>query len=102
MGWGRMLLLGNWGQQMDIEDQRAEIRELKREMRRQASAAGGDLASRVDALQAENDELKLYLATLLRCLVSRGTVDIEEFRDLVRVIDAQDGAADGRLSGPVV
>jgi len=102
MGWGRMLLLGNWGQQMDIEDQRAEIRELKREMRRQASAAGGDLASRVDALQAENDELKLYLATLLRCLVSRGTVDIEEFRDLVRVIDAQDGAADGRWSGPVV
>ncbi len=60
------------------------------------------LERRLEALTRENDELKLYLATLLRCLVSRGTVDIEEFRDLVRVIDAQDGAADGRLSGPVV
>ncbi len=28
MGWGRMLLLGNWGQQMDIEDQQREIDDL--------------------------------------------------------------------------
>ncbi len=33
MGWGRMLLLGDWGQQMDIHDQRADIEALKRQIR---------------------------------------------------------------------
>jgi hypothetical protein len=34
MGLGRMLLFGNWGQQMDIDDQKVEIESLRREMRR--------------------------------------------------------------------
>ena len=29
MGWGRMLLLGNLGQQLDIEEQRREIQDLR-------------------------------------------------------------------------
>ena len=33
MGWGRMLLLGNLGQQLDIEDQRREIQQLRSRVR---------------------------------------------------------------------
>ena len=102
MGWGRMLLLGNWGQQMDIEDQRKEIQRLKREMRRQVGADDGDGKRRIDALEAENDELKLYLVTLIRYLTNKGMIDSADFRELVHTIDSGDGAADGRYKGPIL
>jgi hypothetical protein len=97
-----MLLLGNWGQQMDIEDQRREITHLRKEMRRQARAAGADVARRLEELEAENDELKLLMATLIRYLVGKGHVDVSEFRELVDAVDAQDGSADGKFDGRVV
>ena len=59
MGWGRMLLLGNLGQQLDIEDQRREIRELKAELRRARGLGGGSVERRLYALEAENDSLSL-------------------------------------------
>jgi hypothetical protein len=97
-----MLLFGNWGQQMDIEDQRREIRGLKQEMRRQARAAGAGAERRIEALEAENDELKLYLASLIRYLAGKGHIDVSEFREIVDAVDAQDGAADGKFDGKVV
>jgi hypothetical protein len=97
-----MLLMGDWGQQMDIEDQRKEIRRMKREMRSRARSAGADVARRLDELEAENDELKLYMAALLRYLASRGQLDVAQFRALVEAVDAQDGSADGKFSGKIV
>ena len=102
MGWGRMLLLGNWGQQMDIEDQRQEIRRLKREMRSRSRDAGADLARRMDELEAENDELKLYMAAMLRYFASKGQLDVTQFRAIVEAVDAQDGSADGKFSGKIM
>ena len=96
MGWGRMFLLGNPGQQMDIEDQRNEIRSLRREMSRaRRDGGGGKAAARIDALERENDELRLYVAALIRQLGAKGVLDPAEFGRLVREIDASDGAADG-------
>jgi hypothetical protein len=34
MGWGRFLLLGDLGQQLDLSDQRREMRDLRAELRR--------------------------------------------------------------------
>jgi hypothetical protein len=102
MGWGRMLLLGNWGQQMDIEDQQKQIAELQDEIyrvRRQGDA--GDLASRVQQLEAEIDEMRLYMAALIRYLGEKGSLDKAEFGRLVDLIDREDGTADGAYRGPL-
>lgn len=103
MGWGRMLLLGDWGQQMDLEDQRREIEALRRQVR--ASSAGRasiDVARRLAQLERENDELRLYLASLVRYLGNKGILQKDEFSTLVEAVDAEDGKADGGYEGQVV
>ena len=103
MGWGRMLLLGDWGQQMDIQDQRREIQALRRQVRRSSSnRAASDLARRVNELEKENDELRLYLASLVRYLGHKGILDRDEFAALVEAVDAEDGKQDGGFDGKVV
>ena len=95
MGWGRMLLLGNWGQQMDIEDQREELERLRQNMA--SSIRGG-----VDAphLRKDLDETRLYTVALMRLLVTKGVLSNDEVRAMVDAIDREDGKADGRASGP--
>ncbi len=103
MGWGRMLLLGNWGQQMDIEDQRREIDSLRRTVRKQSSGrTSSDVNQRLATLEKENDELRLYLATLVRYLGRKGLLLNDEFAALVDVVDAEDGKSDGGFEGPIV
>lgn len=103
MGWGRMLLLGDWGQQMDLEDQKREIESLRRQMRRRAPDRGSaDMARRMAQLERENDELRLYLAALVRYLGNKGILQQDEFSALVDVVDAEDGIADGGHNGSIL
>ncbi|MBN1360101.1 MAG: hypothetical protein JW993_05895 [Sedimentisphaerales bacterium] len=99
MGWGRMLLLGNLGQQLDIEDQRRELQELRSRMRSESGGAVRDIELRLDILERQSDEMKLYLAALVRYLAAKGPIDLREFAKLVDEVDAEDGAADGRYQG---
>ncbi len=98
MGWGRYFLLGDLGQQLDLSDQKAEIDRLRQEMLRSRSAGGGS-AEAFRRLQAENDELRLYLAAVIRILVSKRVVTQAEMRQIVDAIDAEDGTVDGKFSG---
>ncbi len=99
MGWGRMLLLGNWGQQMDIQDQKKEIEALRTEVSRQKRSTGAD---RIAELERENAEMRLYLAALIRYLISNGTIDLNDFRVLIDEIDRADGRHDGGYEGKVL
>ncbi len=100
MGWGRMLLLGNVGQQLDIEDQQREIEDLKAQIRSQASLQGSqELQQRLERVEAENGELRLYMAALVRYLGHKGFLDRNEFGRLVDTIDLEDGSADHRYEG---
>lgn len=101
MGWGRMLLLGNLGQQMDIDDLETSIRQSKRMMAENARAVE-DVQASIIQLQVENDQLKLYLAAVVRILMDRGLTTEADVRRLVQVIDAEDGTADDRRSGGIV
>jgi hypothetical protein len=86
MGWGRMLLLGNVGQQLDIGDLETSIGEMQSaflenqqvDLKQQRSIA---------ELQRENQELKLYLGTLIRLLVSKGVLTQEEVEATVNAIE---------------
>jgi hypothetical protein len=86
MGWGRMMLLGNVGQQLDIGDLGNAIEQMRGDFAQKDQVdreQGQDIAQ----LQNENHELKLYLATLIRLLVSKGIVKQEEVETIVSAID---------------
>lgn len=86
MGWGRMLLLGNVGQQLDIGDLERYVSEMQQEF---LSNQQLDLkqARSLEELRRENQELKLYLATLMKLLVSKGVLSSEEVETIVRAIE---------------
>jgi hypothetical protein len=103
MGWGRMFLLGNWGQQMDIEDQKQEIDSLKERLEaRDRMRDTSTLQARIAHLETENGELRLYLASLVRYLGHKGILQPGEFRTLVDSIDAEDGSTDGSYQVKIV
>ena len=86
MGWGRTLLLGDIGNRLDIADTERDIASLRSRLR---SKAGTDQAqdNRLEELESENDQLKLYLASLIRLLVSKGTLSRDEVAAFVDIID---------------
>ena len=88
MGWGRMLLLGNVGQQLDISDLSSSIGEMQSAFLENQQV---DLnqARGIEHLRKENQELKLYLATLMRLLVSKGVLRQEEVETAVRAIETE-------------
>lgn len=98
MGWGRMLLLGNVGQQLDIHDAEEALASLRTEVE-SAAQAEADLSRRFELLATENAELKLYLAAVVRLLVAKGTVSESKLRLIVDSLDREDGRADGRYDG---
>jgi hypothetical protein len=81
-----MLLLGNVGQQLDIGDLNKEIAGMRNAV---ASNEGVDREQeqRIEQLQRENRELKLYLATLVRLLTSKGVLKAEEVSVIVQAIE---------------
>ena len=99
MGWGRYLLLGDLGQQLDLSDQKREMDTLRDELRRNRMSS--DNTNDIGQLRAENDELRLYLAAVVRLLTSKGVVTREELKNIVAVVDAEDGRGDGRFTGPM-
>ncbi|MBW8863882.1 MAG: hypothetical protein JF609_02970 [Verrucomicrobia bacterium] len=86
MGWGRMMLLGNVGQQLDIGDLNSAIGQMQSAM---AQKQNVDLRQErsLAELRQENHDLKLYLATLIRLLVAKGVLKQEEVDATVRAIE---------------
>ncbi|MCI0638413.1 MAG: hypothetical protein L0Y70_05020 [Gemmataceae bacterium] len=98
MGWLRWLFLGDLGQQLDLSDQRDEIASLRQRLNSMPDAGGPD-EKRMETLQRENDELKLYLAAVLRLLISKGVATVDEVRALVSALDSEDGEQDKKYGG---
>jgi hypothetical protein len=102
MGWLRYFLLGDFGQQLDLADHEAEISRLKEELHSRRVASTSFDSSRLEALQQENDELKLYLVAVLRLLIAKKVASAEEIRSLVDIIDREDGQADNKYRGEML
>jgi multidrug resistance efflux pump len=101
MGWGRTLLLGDIGNRLDIEDTERDIASLKREI---AGSFQKDMSQdeMIGQLIAENAQLKLYFASLVRLLVRKGSISKDELAAVVAAVDAEDGRVDGQFTGKVV
>ncbi len=91
MGWGRMLFLGNIGQQLDLDDFGVEIQRI-RETFAQVSAVDQAQGNELHRLRQDNNELRLYLATLMRLLVQKGVLTAQETASMAAAIDADSQA----------
>jgi chromosome segregation ATPase len=101
MGWGRIFLLGDIGNRQDISDCEEDIRILKESLM-QIHQEEQKIDSELMAVQRENDHLKLYLASITRLLIHKGVLDKDEIEKMVNIIDAEDGAMDGKARGDVL
>lgn len=86
MGWGRTLLLGDIGTQLNVNDVEHDVEEIKEYLQREQTEHDS-LQAGVAALQKENHELKLYMATLIRLLVTKNLVSQDELTRFVDLLD---------------
>lgn len=84
----------------DIDRGRQELARLRDE--RVQSHSGLPQVTETSALQAETDELKLYLAAVVRMLVHKRVCTVEEIRELTAALDAADGVMDHKMRGSVM
>ena len=98
MGWGRTLFLGDIGNRMDIEDTERDIQQLKQKLANaQYNRASQD--QMINQLIMENAQTKLYLASIVRLMLSKGSITKQELEAMVDAIDAEDGKSDGMFNG---
>ncbi len=83
---GRMFLLGNVGQQLDIGDLERVVREMQDEVS-STQRSDVDQDKSIALLRRENRDLKLYLATVVRLLVAKGVLKSEEVETIVDAIE---------------
>ena len=88
MGWGRMFLMGNVGQQLDIGDVENAVNEMQSAFLENQQV---DLKQEhsITELRRENQDLKLYLAAMVRLLVSKGVLKPEEVEATVNAVEQQ-------------
>ncbi len=81
-----MLLFGNVGQQLDIGDLGNAVDQMRSDIA-QKDQVDREQGQNIERLKNENHELKLYLATLIRLLVSKGVLKQEEVDATVSAIE---------------
>lgn len=101
MGWARALLLGDIGNRLDIEDAERAIRRMRGDLAR-SFKTNVTQDEQIRRLTADNAELKLYLASLVRLLMNNGTVSRDDLVAIVNAVDAEDGTMDGRTAGKII
>jgi hypothetical protein len=57
---------------------------------------------RLETLQRENDELKLYLAAVIRLMLAKKVATTDEIKALVAAVDREDGMEDKKFTGPML
>jgi hypothetical protein len=86
MGWGRYFLMGDIGQQLDLQDRQREVDQLRGQMNAQWSRDRSQ-DEQIQTLRHENQELKLYVASLVKLLRAKGIVTEQEIADIVTLVD---------------
>ena len=88
MSWVRMLLLGNIGQQLDIDDVEDDVVRLRAQLSSQHTTDRSQDEALL-TLRREMTDLKLVVGELTRLLVAGGTLPAEAIERLVRGVDAR-------------
>jgi hypothetical protein len=85
MGWMRYLLLGDVGQQLDIEDMKDRMDRLRSEK------SPTDLTQdrQIAALRQEVHDLKLRLGVLIRLLIAKNVLSAEEIASMIATLEPE-------------
>ena len=81
-----MFLLGNVGQQMDIEEVTDYLNQAITEINKNQEI-DAEQGAEIERLKKENRELKLYTLGLVRLLASKGVISEVELASMVATID---------------
>lgn len=87
MGWGRMLLLGNVGQQMDIEEVKNYLNQAIEETNK-GEQVDADQNREIAELKRSNRELQLYVLALARLLARKQVLSEAELTSMVTAVEA--------------
>ncbi len=101
MGWGHWLLLDDVSRQHNLSETVGELKILQQRLNKTALGQAS-VTDELCRLTTENNELKLYVATIFRLLLDKQIVSLEELESLVDAIDREDGVEDGGYRGPVL
>ncbi len=83
-------MLGDIGNRLDIADTERDLHGLRSRLQAKDHTDESQ-DKRLAALEQENDQLKLYVASLLRLLVGKGVVSEGELTAFVDLIDEDGG-----------
>jgi hypothetical protein len=86
MGWGRMFLLGNIGQQMDIDDVKGYLNEAIDEINK-GQAVDESQNDRLAKLERANVELKLALLMTTRLLAQKGVLTQADLNSIESAVE---------------
>ena len=87
MGWRRLFLMGNFGQQ-DIEEVKDYLNQAITEINK-SQELDLEQAEEIDRLKKENQELKLYTLGLVRLLSTKGIITEAELNGMVSAVDSR-------------
>lgn len=86
MGWMRTLLLGDFGNRLDISDLEGEFASMQARMASNLKLDGKQ-DRRIERLEQDNADLKLCVASLARLLVTKSVLAPAEVRALIEIVD---------------
>lgn len=86
MGWMRTLFLGAIGQNLEIE----ELRERLDQMRDAKTPVAGTLKKHIEALQVETHELKLRLAAVIKLLMAKNLLTAQEVASMIAALEPEE------------
>jgi hypothetical protein len=86
----RYLLLGDYGQQLDIEDMRDRLERLQTEQTPAEASQDRQLA----ALRQETHDLRLRLGVLIKLLIAKKLLSAEEIAALITALEPEDQPPD--------
>ena len=90
MGWIRTLLLGDWGNRMDIADNEDRIRHLQRHrlsQNRDKRAKDRTQDEQIASLEEQVESLEMAIAAISSLLLSKEVCSMEELSSIVDVIE---------------
>ncbi len=90
MGIWRTLLLGDWGNRMDIADNEDRIRRMSRQVRQTKSRKhlkDRDQDQAIEALESEVEDLKIALGTLSQILIAKEILTEGELQRADEILD---------------
>jgi hypothetical protein len=86
MGWMRTLFMGDIAQNLEIED----LQKRLDQMRDEQTPAAWNQGKQIETLQEETHKLKVRLAVLIKLLVAKNVLTVQEIASMIAVLEPED------------